>query len=123
MNIVDELERGLESLMAEPGNPQFYNAVGALLYQMKDWRNAEMYFQKAYELSPADKDILYNYASLLYVQPQLEKAIPIYKACLELYPDDRDTAEKLGDSYYRLGDYGLAAEMYGRLQKALKGEL
>lgn len=123
VDVIEDLERKLEQLWEKSDDTQLLNEIGVLLYQVKDWRNAEMYFQRAYELSPENRDILYNYASLLYLQPYYEKAVPIYKACLELCHDDGETMEKLGDSYYRMGEYALAARMYEQLQTVRKGEL
>lgn len=122
VNVIEDLERKLDQLLEEPGDARIFNEVGVLLYRVKDWENAEMYLQKAYELNPANPDILYDYALLLYLQSHWQKAVSIYQAYLELYPDDRGAMEKMGDCYYQLGEYEAAAEMYERFQQVQKGE-
>jgi tetratricopeptide (TPR) repeat protein len=120
MNSIEDLERKLDQLLNEPDNSQLLNGIGVCLYQVKDWKNAEMYLQRAYELDPHNQDILYNYALLLYLQSQWQRAISIYQACLELFPDDRGVMENMGNSYYQLGEYESAARMYEQLQTCRK---
>lgn len=122
MNTIDDLERKLDQLLEEPDDAQLFNDIGVLLYLVKDQKNAELYFQKAYELNPINRDILYNYASLLHLQCHWRKAVTIYQDYLKLYPDDREVAEKLGDCYYQLGGYDQAAKVYEQLSKMQKGE-
>lgn len=113
----EDLERKLDRLMTDPTNPQLFNEIGIILYQLKDEKSALMYFERAYELCPLDGDILYNYGVVLHVQYKWRKAISIYQDYLQLYPDDNKIIEKMGEAYYQLGDYDLAANMYGMLQK------
>jgi len=120
MNKIENLERKLDQLLKEPDHSQLFNEIGVMLYQMKDWKNAEVYLQRAWELNPGDDDILFNYALLLYLHAQWEKCILIFKAYLSLHPDDLETIKKMGDSYYQLGEYESAARMYEQLRK--KGE-
>ena len=68
MNIIEELERNIDQLLRKPDDAQILNDIGVLLYQLEDWKNAEMYFHRAWELDPVNKDILYNYGLLLYLQ-------------------------------------------------------
>lgn len=112
MKTIEALERKLDQLMKEPSNSQIFNDVGVLLYQVKDWKNAEMYFLKAYQLNPTSADILYNYAVTLHHLGHLKKAIPIYEAYLELSHKDKEVIQKMGNCYYQLGEYQLAAKMY-----------
>ncbi|WP_242975227.1 tetratricopeptide repeat protein [Anaerovirgula multivorans] len=115
--MIEGLERKLDQLMKEPNNPLLFNQIGVLLYQVKDWKYAEMYFKRAYQLSPVNKDILYNYASLLYQQAQFQKAIPLYEAYLELLKDDKEVMQKVRNCYYQLGEYESAGKMVEQLQK------
>lgn len=112
LKTIEALERKLDQLMKEPSNSQIFNDVGVLLYQVKDWKNAEMYFLKAYQLNPTSADILYNYAVTLHHLGHLKKAIPIYEAYLELSHKDKEVIQKMGNCYYQLGEYQLAAKMY-----------
>jgi tetratricopeptide (TPR) repeat protein len=120
VNQIENLERKLDRLLKEPDNSKLFNEIGAFLYQMKDWENAEMYFERALKLNPVDEEIMYNYALLLCQQYQWDKAIPAFEAYLELHQDDQEIMKKMGDSYYCLGEYESAAKMYEQLRK--KGE-
>lgn len=122
MNAIEDLERKLDQLLEDPDDAQLFNDIGVLLYQVRDQKNAELYFQKAYELNPAKEDILYNYASLLYLQCHWQKAVTIYLNYLKLHPEDGKVAEKVGDCYYQLGEYDQAARMYEQFLKMQKGE-
>ncbi|NMB96948.1 MAG: tetratricopeptide repeat protein [Clostridiaceae bacterium] len=116
MNIIEDLERKLDQLVRMPDDPRILNDIGVLLYQLEDWKNAEMYLQRAWELDPTNKDILYNYGLLLHLQFKLQEAVRIFEVYLELYPDDRDVVEKMGDSYYQLGECEAAAKMFNQLR-------
>ncbi len=117
LNNIEQLERKLDKLQKEPQNPILFNDIGTLLYQMRDWKNAELYLQKAYELCVSNKDILYNYASLLYSQFKWQKAVSIFKQYLELNPEDKEVIKKLGDACYLLGEYETAAKYIISLKK------
>ncbi|MFZ7103241.1 MAG: tetratricopeptide repeat protein [Peptococcaceae bacterium] len=115
MPTFDDLERKLDCLIKEPENFLLFNQVGVILYQVQDWKNAELYFQRAYQLNPADQDTLYNYAFLLYRQGQFQKAVILYEAYLEIEPLNQEVRQKAGDCYYLLGEYEQAVKMYRQL--------
>ncbi|OIJ16769.1 hypothetical protein BKP37_05970 [Anaerobacillus alkalilacustris] len=117
MNVVEIIERKLDQLLMEPSNSGLINEIGVLLYRMKDWKSAELYFQKAYQLRPKNHDIVYNYAAVLNVQSKWKQAITIIHHYLELVPNDEEVMEKLADCYYLIGDYHLAEIEYGKLAK------
>ena len=114
---MEDLERKLDNLVKEPENFSLFNQVGVLLYKVIDWKNAELYFQRDYELNPADENTIYNYALLLHQQGQFHKASKLYQAYLEIDPLDKEVREKAGDCYYLLGEYEQAVRMYEKLQK------
>ncbi|WP_163538223.1 tetratricopeptide repeat protein [Gracilibacillus sp. YIM 98692] len=113
---IEVLQRKLDQLMKEPDNPDLYNDIGVLLYQLKDWHNAEMYLQKAYQLDSSNKDVLYNYAQLLNEQYQWEKSISIYTAYLDMEPNDIEVIQKVGNTCYLIGDYQKAQKFYEQLK-------
>jgi len=123
MNIIEELERNIDQLLRKPDDAQILNDIGVLLYQLEDWKNAEMYFHRAWELDPVNKDILYNYGLLLYLQFRWQEAINIFEHYLELHPNDMEVIEKMGDSYYQLGEYESAAKMYRQLRIIRKEDI
>lgn len=110
MNNIDDLQRKLDRLIKNPGDARLYHEIGVLLYQVKDLENAVLYLKRAYEISPEDADILYNYALLLYSQCKWRESVKIYQACFALDPADEGVSEKLRDLYYRLGAYQEAAK-------------
>lgn len=120
MSAIEDIERKLDKLLKEPNNPQLYNDIGVLLFQLGDYENSLLYQQRAYELDSLDRDILYNYALLLSKQSQYSKAVAIYEIYLQLFPNDSEVIEKAGDAFYVLGRYELAAKMYDSLQKCKK---
>jgi tetratricopeptide (TPR) repeat protein len=117
MNGRDMLKRKLERLLKEPENHELYNDIGAMLYELKDYENAQNYLKKAWELSPSDANILYNYAHALYALFEWRRAAEVFGAYLELRPKDRAAIEKTADAYYQLGEYGLAATCIGLLSE------
>lgn len=117
MKIIANIERKLDGLLREADNFRYLNEIGVLLYQMKDFDNAELYLQRAYELNPLDKEILCNYALLLRRRLQLKEAVEIYNACLKLDPHDDKIKEKLIDLYYQLGEYEIAANYSDNFRK------
>jgi tetratricopeptide (TPR) repeat protein len=112
---MDNLERKLDQLLKDHTNPFLFNEIGVFLYQMKDWMNARLYFQRACELNPENKDFLYNFASVLYVQSEWQEALSFYQAYLELQPDDNEVLQKVGNIYYMWGNYDQAGEIYSQL--------
>jgi Flp pilus assembly protein TadD len=115
------LNRKLDQLLQEPENSELLNDIGVLLFQLKDFENAEKYLKRSNDLSPCNPEILYNYALLLYHRYQLTNAVAAFNAYLRIDPNNTQVIEKLGDCYYRTGNFQLAAETYGLLQD-LKGE-
>jgi tetratricopeptide (TPR) repeat protein len=108
---MEALERKLDQLLKDDSNPNLYNEIGVLLYQMKDWKNAQLYFQRACELNPKNKDFLYNNASVLFEQCDWRKALSIYQNYFELQPDDKEVLQKVRDIYYLLGEYEQGAKI------------
>ena len=117
MKSIDDLQRKLDKLLMEPGNSRLFNEIGILLYQMNDPENAGAYLQRAYQLCPADLDILSNYAFVLYSQCRWQEAVPIYQAYLALDPNHAEVREKLRDLYYQLGEYQEAAKIANNSRK------
>jgi tetratricopeptide (TPR) repeat protein len=114
---MENLERQLDQLIKEHANPYLFNEIGVFLYQMKDWMNARLYFQRAYKLDSENKDFLYNYASALYALSEWREALSIYQAYIALQPDAKEVQQKIGDLYYLIGEYEHAGEIYKQLHQ------
>lgn len=108
MKIIDSLNRKLDKLVKEPNNCEYYNDVGVILYQLKDFENCELYLKRAHQLAKTNREILYNYAIVLEKQFKLEKAAKMYESYLKLGRDDNHIAQKLEEIKYRLKDYATA---------------
>ncbi|WMJ83323.1 tetratricopeptide repeat protein [Oscillospiraceae bacterium LTW-04] len=121
MSGIDDLNRKITQLLKEPDSAKRYYAVGAILYRAKDWENAERFLGRAYELDPADIDILYHYAAVLYQRQDYQRAAALCRQGLKTAPNDRALLEKLGDSCYLLGVYEEAAKAYEHLHKISDG--
>lgn len=117
MNIIDDLERKSDKMRRSPDDAKNYNDIGVILYQLKDWDNAEKYLCRAYELDPAYPDTQYNYGMLLYHRLKWREAISVFQVYLSSNPDDRKVREKTGDAYYHLEKYEEAAKIYESLHQ------
>jgi tetratricopeptide (TPR) repeat protein len=116
MSRIDELNRKMGQLLKEPDNAKRYNAVGVLLYGVRDWDNAERFLGRAHALDPADIDILFNYAAVLYRRRDYQKAADLCREGLKIAPDDEALLEKLGDCCYMLGVYHEATRAYENIR-------
>lgn len=117
MHVIDDLNRKLDRLMTEPENAGLYHGIGTILCRFKDWDNAEGYLRRAYELCPSNRDILYEYAAILYLRYKYREAASVCREGLAIDPRDPELLERLGDACYLQGEYGEAAETYSLLRK------
>lgn len=116
MNRADELKRLLARLEKDPRNAELFAQIGKLLVAFQDLENAEKYFRKAYEYSPENTGYIQGYADVLSAEYKYRQCLPLYLSLAALSPGNRETAEKLGDCYYQLGEYEAAAQWYESLQ-------
>jgi len=116
--MIDDLYRKLDRLMMEPDNAGLYNTIGTILCRLRDWGNAERYLGRAYEIRPADSDILYNYTVVLYLRQKYREAASVCRAGLRIDPHDPRFLEKLGDICYLRGKYEAAASAYKSVRTA-----
>lgn len=109
MNCLDSLNRKLGRLTKEPNNHELYNDIGVLLYELKDYGNAQKYLTRAWEIAPFIPDILYNYAQALYACFDWLKSVEIFQQYMAFQPNDNTVIEKIADACYQLGDFCSAA--------------
>lgn len=119
MNWMDELNRRLEQYSKEPRNPQLMNDIAVLLYQVNDLEYAEKFLKRAYEETPLDTDILYNYATVLRIQCKWKEAASAFEAYLEGNPTDEEAREALSDMLYALRDYEAAVTVRTSSEKGV----
>lgn len=123
MNERDELNRALVALLKEPDSAARYHAVGILLYQLADFKNAECYLSRAYAINPSDAGIISDYASALYQRQDYQPAADVLCAGLKVNATDKKALNQLGGVYYLLGKYEQGAAVYRKLHKLSKGNV
>lgn len=90
-----------------------YIENGRVNLEMRKVDAAMKNFAKAYEMQPANNDVVKELSNLYFNNRQYQKAISLVQQCSDCPNADRI----MGMSYYNLEDYGKAVTL---LQKALK---
>ena len=110
---------------ANPTNPRYWNAIGAMNHEIGQYREAMRAFQKALDLDPHSTDaydnavkLCYNLGNKHYDQLQYEEAIGFYMRAVELDSTLYDALYNIGDAYAQLGRYEDATDYYRRAASA-----
>jgi Flp pilus assembly protein TadD len=111
----DDFTRKLLKLPKDPTNQELLNDIGVMLYELNDYENARSYLARAREFSPANRDILYNYAHALYACLDWQQSAELFKDYDTIYGPEKSVIEKIADAAYQLGDYQTAAKYQGIL--------
>ena len=91
--LFDEALQGFVDLQVErPEDPEVALNVGSTQYQMRNFPEADRTFSKAaMAQDPSVRgQALYNLGNSAYRQGRLQEAVELYKAALEIDPDDED---------------------------------
>lgn len=91
--LYDQAVQGFLDLQVErPGDPEVALNLGSAYYKMRDYPEADRAFAAAALSSDAtlQQQALYNLGNSAYRQGRLPEAVELYKAALELDPDDED---------------------------------
>ncbi len=96
-----------------PNYTEAYIENGNVNLEMRKMNQALLNFTKAYQLQPANNEVIKQLSTLYFNNRQFQNAIDLVQKCNNCSDADRI----LGMSYYNLEDYG-KAETY--LQKAVK---
>lgn len=91
--LFDEALQGFVDLQVErPEDPEVALNVGSTQYQMRNFPEADRTFSKAaMAQDPSVRgQALYNLGNSAYRQGRLQEAVELYKAALEIEPDDED---------------------------------
>ena len=99
-----------------PDHADAYAALGALLFSMERFVEAEEVLGRALEIDPTHKENRQNIAEMLRVQSRYQEALEAYRAVIELDPEDARAHAYMGDVLVRLHQYADAVES---LKKAL----
>ena len=115
------------AISKDPKNVQLYDVMGRVYEMMKDYNNAEVYFNKALEINPEYIESIANLGRIYYnqgvtqqgdanmiddakkYQEELAKAKELFKKALQYFekahkakPDNRDYMTALRGIYYNL---------------------
>jgi tetratricopeptide (TPR) repeat protein len=110
--VVQARERLVRHIAAHPQEPRFYNVLGRMLMQAKQFREAEAAFQKALGL---DETLLetYAYLGMLYAhEGKVKKAIEKFEAIVAKSPQQVSALMILGLLYEQQEDYTRARANY-----------
>lgn len=91
--LFDEALEGFVDLQVErPDDPEVALNVGSAHYQMRNFSEADRTFSRALmaQDSSVREQALYNLGNSAFRQGRLQEAVELYKAALELDPDDED---------------------------------
>ena len=90
----------------------------AALERSGQWARAEVDLKRALELEP-EQPLVLNYLGYSWIDrgENLEEGLRMVKRAVELRPNDGYIVDSLGWAYYRLGDFGNAAQY---LEKAIE---
>ncbi len=101
-----------KAIQLNPNFTEAYIANGKANLEMSRIYEANQNFTKAYQLQPANNEVIKELASLYFNNHQFQKAIELVQKCSDCENADR----MLGMSYYHTEDYGKAVSF---LQKAI----
>ena len=99
-----------------PDDADAYAILGALLFTMERFIEAEKVLGRALEIDPSHKENRQNIAEMLRVQSRYQEALQAYRAVIEIDPEDARAHAYMGDVLVRLHRYADAVES---LNKAL----
>jgi len=91
--LFDQALQGFTDLQVEyPEDPEVALNLGSSHYQMRNFAEADRAFSRAALASdePLRQEALYNLGNSAFRQGRLEESVELYKAALELDPEDED---------------------------------
>ncbi len=84
----------------------YLNYVAGYLYEKEgDYKKAEVYYQKAYELNRKDFYLGYAYARILEINGNYSKALKIYKEIKKLHITDNKLREVVAERIKLIGEF------------------
>ncbi len=93
-----------EAIRLDPKSPAFYNSLGNIYKNQKQWDKAIEAYYQAIELNPSNSTALNNLGNLLYAQGKWVDAIQHYQTALKFKPDSADTYCNLGLAFKMQGN-------------------
>jgi tetratricopeptide (TPR) repeat protein len=86
--------------------------IAMLYFNIKDFKKAIEYMNKAIDLNPSNSVYWYNKGVILYNMSDYQSAAKCYETAIELNPKDREAWTYLGSSYSNLSRFDKALKSY-----------
>lgn len=105
------LEVAGELIERHPGESLPYIQAGIICQEMKDFEQAEAYYQQAIEVDPTDPEA-YNTLGYYYAETnqKLDRALELILKAAEMKPRAGHIVDSLGWVYYQKGEFETAVE-------------
>ena len=91
--------------------PIYFNAAGALLYDLGRYDDAELAFRRTLDVAPRDLHALRNLGAVYYALGRQDEAATMFQAALRVRPD-ASLYSNLGTLFYSRGLYSKAATAF-----------
>lgn len=101
-------------LLVEPGKPEIYEYIGALYFNLRQYKEAEAYFVEAVKFNPKPFVSYINLGHIYFLQDSLQTALVYYTKALELRPNQIDALYHAGLTEFRREDHAAAARYWQR---------
>jgi len=90
----------------------FYNDIGRVYYERKEYAQAKKWFQKSIAEPKKNYRAYYNLGSVYYIEKDYINSIKYYKEAYKLNPINSEIVFYLGNSFFSNKEYDLAIESY-----------
>ncbi len=110
-----------EAIRLNSSQAPFYNLLGLIRVQQKDYGEAEEFFRKSLSIAPGYQPSIYGMGLVRYFEEDYEQAIHEFRKSLGLYPQDARSHFGLGKSYFRLRQYSKAVPYLRKFARAVPG--
>lgn len=92
----------------------FYYNWGLSYDEMKDYKAALVYYNKARDFSPYDRALNFTIADVYINMSEFDKARDVIDDILEINPNDAEALYNKGMTYYRAGNTGKAENFFNK---------
>lgn len=107
----NQIEYSIKSLNKFKANPYVINNVGLAFLNRRNYEEAEKYFNKAIELQSQFYPSLANLAKLYFYQKKYDKALEVYKAIKQYFPEDVKVLQNISHTLLKKGEVDKALEI------------
>ncbi len=112
-----ELHYYRKAAEVEKTNPAFAFHLGEILMRKYgDFRQANSYFQRAYQMDPANLQHASKYAQTLQILGRFQEALEVYDQMITINPNAPDGYVLKGHCLLKIKEYGEAIQAYSKAQ-------